>query len=134
MPTYIYSNDCCGRFEKFSAIKEHKNTVFCKCGNIALQVITKPMLIIPGDINYLSPIDGRPITNKRERAEDLARHGCIEYDPCMKQDADRRIKESDKALDDAIDQAVHEGIASFSPEKQAQLALDVEKYDLQVTR
>jgi putative FmdB family regulatory protein len=134
MPTYIYKCDSCGTFEKVSSMKEHKNYAFCKCNRMAFQVITKPMLIIPKEISYLSPVDGTPITNKKERSEDLARNGCVEYDPCMKQDADRRIRESDKAVDDAIDQAVHEGIASFSAEKQAQLALDVEKYDLAVTR
>jgi hypothetical protein len=31
--------------------------------------------------DYRSPIDGRPITTRSERREDLKRHGCVEVDP-----------------------------------------------------
>ena len=30
---------------------------------------------------YRSPIDGRPITTRSERREDLKRNGCVEVDP-----------------------------------------------------
>ena len=30
---------------------------------------------------YRSPIDGKPITSRSHRREDLARNGCIELDP-----------------------------------------------------
>jgi hypothetical protein len=30
---------------------------------------------------YRSPIDGRPITSRSERREDLRRNGCVEVDP-----------------------------------------------------
>jgi len=30
---------------------------------------------------YRSPIDGRPITSRSERREDLKRNGCVEVDP-----------------------------------------------------
>lgn len=33
---------------------------------------------------YNSPIDGRPITSRSHRREDLRRNGCVEYDPSMK--------------------------------------------------
>lgn len=32
---------------------------------------------------YRSPIDGRPITTKHERREDLKRNGCYEYEPSL---------------------------------------------------
>ena len=33
---------------------------------------------------YRSPIDGRPITSRSQRREDLKRNGCVEYEPSMK--------------------------------------------------
>jgi hypothetical protein len=30
---------------------------------------------------YLSPIDGRPITSRSERREDMKRNDCVEIDP-----------------------------------------------------
>jgi hypothetical protein len=32
---------------------------------------------------YRSPIDGRPITSRSERREDLKRNGCVEWEPGM---------------------------------------------------
>ena len=32
---------------------------------------------------YRSPIDGRPITTRSERRDDLARNNCVEYEPSM---------------------------------------------------
>lgn len=32
---------------------------------------------------YLSPIDGRPITSRSERRDDLKRNNCVEYEPSL---------------------------------------------------
>ncbi len=37
---------------------------------------------------YRSPIDGRPITSRSHRREDLARNGCIEWEPGIGQRAE----------------------------------------------
>lgn len=44
------------------------------------KTICAPMVMrdIP---EYRSPIDGKPITSRSHRREDLARNGCIEVDP-----------------------------------------------------
>lgn len=40
------------------------------------------MPMVRSDIEpYKSPIDGRPITTRTERREDLARNGCVPYEP-----------------------------------------------------
>lgn len=45
--------------------------------------ISAPMVMrdIP---EYLSPIDGKPITSRSHRREDLIKNGCIEVDPPKK--------------------------------------------------
>lgn len=44
--------------------------------------ICAPFLVKPMP-EYSSPIDGRPITTRHERREDMKRNGCVEYEPSM---------------------------------------------------
>lgn len=55
------------------------------------QPMAKPFagqVVMPSVISdipaYLSPIDGRPITSRSARREDLKRNGCVEYEPSLK--------------------------------------------------
>lgn len=81
-----------------------------------------PLVFVQRDICYDSPIDGRHITNKHARIEDLARSGCIEYDPEMKKDSQRRIKQSDDALDKSVGEYVHEQFNKMPTAKRERLA------------
>lgn len=46
-------------------------------GQICAPMVMKPMP------EYPSPIDGRPITSRQARKDDLARNGCVEYEPSL---------------------------------------------------
>ena len=47
--------------------------------------IVAPMVV--SDIpEYRSPIDGRPITSRSHRREDLKRNNCVEYEPSLFKD------------------------------------------------
>ncbi len=81
-----------------------------------------PVGFVQRDICYDSPIDGRPITSKQARIEDLARNGCIEYDPEMRKDAARRRQEADDRLDRAIEETVEAAVAVMDVRKQEKLA------------
>lgn len=85
-----------------------------------------PMAFVQRDVCYDSPIDGRPITNKQARLEDLKRSGCIEYDPGMKQDRERKLKEADESLDRSVDESVEREFASMPARKKEQLAAELE--------
>ena len=63
---------------------------------------SRGLTIIPDLPAYRSPIDGRAIDGRKQRREDLKRHGCVEYDPGMKQDTERRRQESERRLDDLL--------------------------------
>lgn len=39
--------------------------------------------IMPDIPEYTSPIDGRPITSRSARREDLKRNNCVEWEPSM---------------------------------------------------
>jgi hypothetical protein len=92
-----------------------------------MEVIIQPPLLVKAspDVCYDSPIDGTPITSMAQRREDLARHDCIPYDPGMKQDATRRVKEQDEALDQAIERDVERAIETMPTTKRGQLLRDI---------
>ena len=98
-----------------------------------------PMIFVGRDIHYTSPVDGRVIRSKQERMDDLARHGCVEYDPGMKQDAERRQKEAYAAIDSGIERTVEETIHKMPSAKRERLAnelssgLDVQPVRLTAT-
>ena len=58
---------------------------------------------IMGDTpDYTSPIDGRLVSGRKQRREDLKRNNCVEFDPGMKEDAQRRRKEQDRQLERSL--------------------------------
>jgi len=131
MPTYNYRCECGNEMEIILRMKDHINHWPCsRCGKDAQQHIKQaPTVTIPAHMRfdwngYDSPVTGQHIRNKREHIEDLARHDCIEYDPGMKQDADRRVIEQDKALDRLVDETVERELEQMPTIKRE--ALDAE--------
>jgi len=129
MPVYVYAcPECLHSFEKFRSVAQFQRTEDCPvCDAVARQVITAPMVIIPahmsatGESGYRSPIDGRPITTAAQRREDMARNDCVEYEPGMRQDVDRRVIEDEKALDRAVDETFDREIAKMPAAKLERL-------------
>lgn len=85
-----------------------------------------PMGFVSTDVRYDSPIDGRAITNKHARIEDMKRNGCIEYDPGMKQDAERKRLENEAQLERGIEKTVEKEIATMPSRKKEKLAAEIE--------
>jgi len=122
MPQYSYQCHAGHRFDRFSTVAEHSATAWCDCGQQAAQRITAPVLVtVAADVRYDSPIDGQAITSHQARREDMKRHDCIEYDPEMKRDYERRIAEGDAHLDRLVDAHVEEAIQKMPTAKRAQL-------------
>ena len=90
MPTYEYVCPEGHRFERVLKVAECRDPQLCECGVYGERVISAPMVFVSPEIRYESPIDGKVITTRQQRQDDLARNNCIPYDPGMKQDADRR--------------------------------------------
>jgi len=85
------------------------------------RVMEAPMVFVKPDVHYESPIDGRVISSKQQRLDDLARSNCIEYDPEMKTDAERRRQEADKVLDKAVDSTVEAAFEKMPVKKKERL-------------
>lgn len=101
--------------------------ITCPCYLPAKKVfLTAPMAFVQADICYDSPIDGRPITSKQARQEDLARSGCVPYDPEMKTDHMRRLRDQERALEDAVDRTVDEAIAKMPARKRERLDAELQ--------
>lgn len=96
--------------------------ITCSCYLPATKVfLTAPMGFVQADVCYDSPIDGRPITNRQARIEDMKRNNCIEYDPEMKKDAARRLSDGDAALENAVGESVDAAIAAMPARKREKL-------------
>ena len=128
MPRYLYQcENSKERFDRITRIIDHQSVVTCECGAIARQVITVPRVIIPSHMSatglssYQSPIDGRLISTQQQRREDMARNDCVEYDPGMRQDVDRRVIADEIALDKAVDDTFDREIASMPAIKRERL-------------
>jgi len=123
MPTYTYKCHNCGCVHsKFSTMNSHRNTSECACGDTATQVIlSAPLGYVKSEIRYDSPIDGRPITSRQGRIEDMKRHGCVEYDPEMRKDIERDRAENDARLSAGIRATIEKEIESMPPGKLERL-------------
>lgn len=122
MPIYLYACSNGHRFQRFSTVSEHSPLAICDCYATGTQVITAPVFVKAApDVCYDSPITGEPITSHQARQEDLKRHGCIDYDPEMKRDYERRIAEGEARLEHMIDTHVEESIEKMPTAKRAKL-------------
>lgn len=122
MPLYEFECGIGHQFERVLPVAECSSEQFCDCGHIATRVyLTAPKGFVQKDICYDSPVTGRPVTSMAQRRQDLAKHGCSEYDPGMKQDYQRRIKREEAALDRSVDHFVDTEIAKMPARKLEKL-------------
>jgi hypothetical protein len=82
------------------------------------QIAPHLWLDLPG---YESPVTGGWIEGRRARREDLKKHGCIEYDPEMKQDAAMNRQRSEEQLDRKIEESVERIYNQMPDDKRKQL-------------
>jgi len=91
-----------------------------------VRFMASPMIFVSQDVCYDSPIDGRPITSMAAHRDDLARSGCVAYDPEMKKDAARRRQESADKLESSIDDHVEREWAGMPSQKKEVLAAEMQ--------
>lgn len=118
MPLHDHRCLNCGVIEeRVVAVADLAKPQYHKCGyqieGLMERVFLQPVMgFVQRDICYDSPIDGRAITNKHARQEDLRRNECVEYEPGMKQDAARERNRMETALERAVDSTVDEFFAT----------------------
>lgn len=127
MPVYEYDCPCGKQFDRYLPVARYLDEQKCECGQVAQKVIrTPPTGYVQRDVCYDSPIDGRPITSMAARREDMARAGCIEYDPGMHTDYTRRVAESERKLEESVDALLEKEVEAMPSRKRELLAAELE--------
>lgn len=122
MPFYLYQCQNGHQFQRFLPVSAHTPTAQCDCLAMGTQIITAPLMVTcAANVCYDSPVTGEAITSHHARLEDMKRHECVEYDPEMKRDYERRIADGDAKLDSLIDAHVEEAIEKMPTAKRAKL-------------
>lgn len=115
-------------FEAFVERDNLDRTMAClQCKGMAEKVFLRaPLGFVRGDVHYESPLDGRPITSYQAHVNELARGDCVEYEPGIKQDGERRRKESEESLERAMNETVEREIAAMPVRKLEKLTAELE--------
>lgn len=112
-------------FQPLDGLREYEACPVDGCGLQAQKHFFSAPIGRVERIEYRSPIDGRPITTKYGRIEDMARHNCVEYEPGMKDDYLRRQKESQEAIDRKVDAIVEQQIHGMGARKRERLEAEL---------
>lgn len=126
MPCYLYRCVEGHQFDRYLPVERYREPQTCHCGAESNKIITAPMIFVQPDCHYTSPIDGREITSRQQRIDDLARHNCMEYDPEMKKDAQRRSAEADAAIEKSFDETIEREIHTMPVRKREALISELD--------
>ena len=119
MPTYEYECPKGHEFERILPVARYDEPQTCECGNVAQKLISRPALAWAArEVNYDCPITGIPITSMAQHKDNLARHGCQQYDPEMRKDADNFRKRTQEALEKSVDETVEAAIEKMPSRKK----------------
>ena len=77
-------------------------------------------------MRYESPIDGKLITSRQARKEDMARSGCVEYEPSMIEYQKKTYAREDAKLEKKVDEIVEREIFSMPAHKREKLVNELE--------
>lgn len=122
MPTYEYLCEEGHRFERFLKLRDYKTPQVCDCGRDSRKIISIPMLncdIKPWE-SYISPSTGRNITSYKERRQDMADSGCIDYEP-LSSHTTKHMETEDRKLEKAMDETVEKTISEMPVRKREKL-------------
>lgn len=125
MPIYEFLCQSGHKFDRVLRLAEYDTPQTCECGETATRLISTPMFAV--DIPaYQSPVTGRWINSRAERREDLKRTGCVEYEPSMKDHAERARQREDADLEKAMEQTVEAEIHAMPVRKREKLIAELE--------
>lgn len=112
-------------FERVLEVADYRTPQECHCGAEGRRIISLATVMVKGDIRYDSPITGETIASARARREDLARSGCIPYDPGMKQDYLQRVAADESRLDKAVEATVEAEVQRMPARKREKLEAEL---------
>jgi hypothetical protein len=79
-------------------------------------------LMIMGDLpDYTSPVDGKLVSGRAQRREDLKRTGCREYDPSERTNYMQERASDDAKLDKAVGNTVEKWFYTATPRERERI-------------
>ena len=133
MPLYEFACDKGHKFDRFLKLKDYDQAQTCECGAQATKQLSAPMFSVDFPA-YQSPASGKWITSRAERKADMKATGCVDYEPSLKAEQERRYAAEDAALEKQVDEHIEKEIINMPVEKRERLAAEVENLDIAVTR
>ena len=134
MPVYEFKCSAGHWFDRYLKLAEYDAPQTCECGQPAARQISPPMVSV--DIPaYQSPIDGRWVNSRAQRREDLARSGCVEYEPSLREHGEKQRAREDAALEAKMDATIESEIHAMPTRTREKLVAELEGgMDVQLTR
>lgn len=132
----IYSHLCSKghKFDLYLKLAQLDDPQNCKCGESAKRLISAPYVHVDFPA-YVSPTTGKYITSRTQRREDLKVSNCVEYEPSLKEEKDRRVREDELKLEKTIDEHVEKTIFEMPSDKRDKLVSELEHgVDISVER
>lgn len=124
MPIHEYLCECGSKERRFCKMADLALPQFCECGSIMARRILAPM--VQGDYPpYQSPIDGREISGRAARREDLLRNNCVEYDPGLKEAHMQRVARAEEELDNGVEATLDQCITEMPARKKEILEQEI---------
>jgi putative FmdB family regulatory protein len=134
MPVYEHLCSSGHKIDRYLKLAQLDDIQVCECGKEAQRLISTPHFHVDFPA-YISPTTGRLISSRTQRREDLIASNCVEYEPSMKEEKDRRVREDELRLEKKIDEHVEKTIYEMPGDKRDRLVAELEHgVDISVTR
>lgn len=84
---------------------------------------------------YQSPVDGREISGRRARKEDLLRSNCVEYEPSLGRIQEERRARAEVDLDASVERTLDKTLTEMPARKKELLVEELQSgADVNITR
>ncbi len=133
MPLYEYLCENGHKFDRYLKLANYKDEQTCDCGASTRKLISTPM-IAPMFEDYESPIDGRPITSKQKRLDDMARNDCVPYEVGIVEENTKKLKTAEDKLERDIDRTVDYSIAQMPTKQREKLEQELKHTNIEFVR
>lgn len=125
MPLYEFRCLKGHEFDRVLRLAAYDEPQTCSCGQPAMRLVSAAY-VAPDLPDYRSPVDGRLVSGRKARRDDLARNGCVEFEPSLRGEIDKRVRTEEAQLERAIEETVEREIHEMPVRKREALIGEME--------
>jgi putative FmdB family regulatory protein len=136
MPIYEYLCEEGHSFDRFLKMDDYQEPQTCDCGAKSKKIIKPTMLNcdMQNWDRYESPCSGKLITSYKEREADMKEHGCVDYDPGVREDSVANQKRADEKIEKEVDRTVEAVFEAMPARKKEKLESELKHSELEYQR